>query len=122
MHEMQHLRNAHLLARYVLVWFALSIGVAIASPLVKPQSVQLVCSASGGVKIIVDGGDEDTGALRNTLDCPLCAAVGAPPPQTFLPVSAPATGLGYALPTAVDAPQPRLAAAPFPPRGPPASV
>jgi hypothetical protein len=120
--SMQTLRSALLLARFVLVWFALSVGVAIASPLVKPQSVQLVCSASGAVKIIADGGDEDTGALRNTLDCPLCAAVGAPSPQTFVPLLTPATGLGYALPQPVDAPQIRLAAAPFPPRGPPASV
>jgi hypothetical protein len=119
---MQSLRNAHRLARFVLVWFALSLGVAIASPLVKPQNVQLVCSASGSVKIIADGGDGDTGALRNTLDCPLCAAVGAPPPQTFVPVLAPATGLGYALPQPIDAPDARRASSPFPPRGPPASV
>ncbi len=121
MHEMHTLRNAHLLARFVLVWFALSIGVAIASPLVKPQSVQLVCSASGAVKIVADGGDDDTAALRNTLDCPLCAAVGAPPPQASVPVLPP-MGLGYALPQQVDAPQARRAAAAFPPRGPPASV
>ena len=121
MHEMQHLRNAHLLARFVLVWFALSIGVAIASPLVKPQSVQLVCSASGAVKVIADGGGDDTGALRNTLDCPLCAAVSAPPPQPSLQVPAP-MGLSYAQQQRVDTQQPRRSAAPFPPRGPPAFV
>lgn len=121
MHEMQHLRNAHLLARFVLVWFALSIGVAIASPLVKPQSVQLVCSASGTVKIVADGGDDDTGALRNTLDCPLCAAVSAPPPQASVQLLAP-MGLGYTLHVRPEAAQPRRAAAPFPPRGPPAAV
>ena len=118
---MHTLRTAHLLARFVLVWFALSIGVAIASPLVKPQSVQLVCSASGAIKIIADGGDADTGALRNTLDCPLCAAVGAPPPQAFVAVLPPAIGLAYALPEPLDAPHTRLSAPPFPPRGPPVS-
>ena len=119
---MQKLRNAYLLARLVLVWFALSMGVAIASPLVNPHGVQLVCSASGAIKAISDGGTDDAGALRNTLDCPLCAAVGAPPPQAFVPVLAPATVLGYALPQLVDAPDAQRAAAPFPPRGPPASV
>jgi hypothetical protein len=121
MPEMQTLRNAHLLARCVLVWFALSIGVAIASPLVKPQSVQLVCSASGAVKVIADGGGEDTGALRNTLDCPLCAAVSAPPPQASVQVLAP-MGLGYTLYVRSEASQPRRSAAPFPPRGPPVAV
>lgn len=120
--SMHTLRTAHLLARFVLVWFALSMGVAIASPLVKPQSVQLVCSAAGAIKIIADGGDEDTGALRNTLDCPLCAAVGAPPPQNFVTVLAPATGMAYALPRPVDAPHTRLSAPPLPARGPPVSV
>lgn len=119
---MHTLRNAHLLARCVLVWFALSIGVAIASPLIKPQSVQLVCSASGAVKIIADGGADDSGALRNTLDCPLCAAVGAPPPHAFVPLLVPATGLSYTLPQRVDAPHLRRATAQFPPRGPPALV
>ena len=119
---MHTLRNAHLFARFVLVWFALSIGVAIASPLVKPQSVQLVCSASGAIKIIAVGGDNDTGALRNTLDCPLCAAVGAPPPQAFEPMLAPPMGLGYAVSLQLDAPKARRTAAPFPPRGPPVSV
>jgi hypothetical protein len=122
MHEMQTLRNAHLIARFVLVWFALSIGVAIASPLVKPQSVQLVCSASGAIKIIADGGDDETGALSNMLDCPLCAAVSAPPPQATVEVLAP-MGLGYALNVQAGVPpQPRRSAAPFPPRGPPASA
>ena len=121
MHYMQHVRNAHLLARFVLVWFALSIGFAIASPLVKPQSVQLVCSASGAVKIIADGGDDETGALRNTLDCPLCAAVSAPLPQSSIQAL-----VRMDLPTALQLrpviQQPRRSAAPFPPRGPPAAV
>lgn len=118
---MQHLRNANLLARFVLVWFVLSMGVAVASPLVKPQSVQLVCSASGAVKVIADGGDNDTSALRNTLDCPLCAAVSAPPPQASVLVLPP-MGLGYTLHARSDVSQPRRSSAPFPPRGPPATV
>ena len=117
---MQSLRNAKLFARFVLAWFVLSIGVAIASPIVKPQSMQLVCSASGVVKLQADTGDDDAGALRATLDCPLCAAVGAPPPQVSLQVLAP-MGLSYALHHAVTAQPPRRTAAPLPPRGPPAS-
>jgi hypothetical protein len=49
MFSLQTLRNAHLLTRLVLVWFALFVGAAVASPLVKPEAVHLVCSAIGGV-------------------------------------------------------------------------
>jgi hypothetical protein len=77
---MQTLRNAHLIARFVLVWFALSIGVAIASPMVNPQSVQLACSGTGSMKVIsVDAAGKSTPTVHHTLDCPLCASFSAPP-------------------------------------------
>ena len=119
---MQTLRNAHHLARFVLVWFALSMGVAIASPLVQPKGMQLVCSAAGAISIQFDQGDGDlTGSQANTLDCPLCAAVGAPPTQISLQALAP-MGLTYALQLSADPQSNHRAAAPFPPRGPPASA
>ena len=119
---MQTLRNAHHLARFVLVWFALSMGVAIASPLVQPKGMQLVCSAAGAISIQFDQGDGDlTGSQANTLDCPLCAAVGAPPTQISLQALAP-MGLTYALQLSADPQSTHRAAAPFPPRGPPASA
>lgn len=119
---MQSLRNAHLLARFVLVWFALSMGVAIASPLVQPKSMQLVCSAAGAITVQFDQGDGDvSGAQANMLDCPLCAAVGAPPPQVALQVLAP-MGLTQALPLPTNPQHSHRSAAPFPPRGPPTSA
>ena len=42
MAAMQALRNASFLARLVLAWFALAIGVAVASPIVKPKSMELL--------------------------------------------------------------------------------
>jgi hypothetical protein len=119
---MQTLRNAHHLARFVLVWFALSMGVAIASPLVQPKGMQLVCSAAGAISIQFDQGDGDlTGSQANLLDCPLCAAVGAPPPQASVQVPAP-MGLAQALLAPADPQSTQRSAAPFPPRGPPAFV
>lgn len=119
---MQTLRNAHLLARFVLVWFVLSMGVAIASPLVQPKGMQLVCSAAGAITVQFDQGDDGlSGSQANTLDCPLCAAAGAPPPQFALQVLAP-MGLNQALPLFTDPQLSHRAAAPFPPRGPPVSV
>lgn len=119
---MQTLRNAHLLARFVLVWFALSMGVAIASPLVQPKGMQLVCSAAGAITIQFDQGDGDvSGSQANTLDCPMCAAAGAPPLQASLQVLAP-MGLTHAPHIPTDPQSTHRSAAPFPPRGPPASV
>jgi hypothetical protein len=77
---MQPLRNARLIARLVLVWFALTLGAAIASPLVAPRATQLVCSGAS-VKLIVQGEDGEAVELGHTsLDCPLCAVMNAPPP------------------------------------------
>lgn len=82
MSSLQTLRNAHLITRFVLVWFALFIGVAVASPLVKPEAVQLVCSAIGGVKLVqadAAGADVDGVVSHTALDCPACLPLIAPP-------------------------------------------
>jgi hypothetical protein len=82
MFSLQTLRNAHHLTRLVLVWFALFVGAAVASPLVKPEAVQLVCSAMGGVKMVLSdtAADDVAGAaLRAALDCPACLPLMAPP-------------------------------------------
>jgi hypothetical protein len=116
---MQSLRNAHLIARFVLLWFALSIGVAIASPLVKPQGVQLVCSAAGASKVIVGDADAQGSADLQVLHCPLCAGIGAPPPLDIVAFTS-APPLGYALPVPDRRGVAPVAAAPPPARGPPA--
>jgi hypothetical protein len=115
---MQTLRQARFLARLVLAWFALALGVAIASPIVKPQGIELVCSSGGAMKLIVKGEDGTQTSSSHTLDCPLCATVGAPPPLARLPVTPP-SALAPALHPLVAAHIAGRAAAPLPPRGPP---
>ena len=81
MFNLQFLRNAHRLTRFMLVWFALFVGAAVASPLVKPEAVHLVCSAIGGVKLVqfdAAGADADA-AAHTALDCPACLPLIAPP-------------------------------------------
>ena len=81
MFSLQSLRNAHRLTRFVLVWFALFVGAAVASPLVKPEAVQLVCSAMGGVKLVqldAAGADVDGVVAHTALDCPACLPLIAP--------------------------------------------
>lgn len=118
---MQTLRSAHLIARFVLVWFALSIGVAIASPMVNPQSLQLVCSGSGSgsMKVIsIDAGGKATLTVSHTLDCPLCASISAPPPLEIVGFSAVAP-LGYSVPVQDTGSFTAVLATPPPARGPP---
>lgn len=116
---MQSLRNAHLLARFVLVWFALSIGAAIASPLIKPQAMELVCSGSGAMKLLVKTGDGTKEQSGHTLDCPLCAALSAPPSVVRL-TAEPPQPLAHVLQSIPAANIASLTAPPLPARGPPA--
>lgn len=115
---MHALRRARFLARLVLAWFALSLGVAIASPLVKPGGFELVCSGSGAIKLLVKGGSDGGQPAGHTLDCPLCASTAAPPPAlrtelAFVPA------LGHAVQPIFAARIAALTAAPLPARGPP---
>lgn len=66
------------IARLVLVWFALFIGVAIASPILNPTETQMVCSSSGGMKMVAAGNEDANDTLSSNMDCPLCAPVGVP--------------------------------------------
>ncbi len=121
---MQSLREAHLVARLVLVWFALYLGAAVASPVVAPQGYELVCSSVGMVKLIVAddsaGGAGDAGSgTHSAMDCPLCAPGGVPPSPAMTVRVAPAQPLAYAT---WPIPAARIAvatAAPLPARGPP---
>lgn len=116
---MHALRSARNLARLVLVWFALSLGVAVASPMVNPQAMELICSAAGAIKVMVKTDDGLKEQSRHMLDCPLCVAVGSPPPAartTALPVQP----LSHVLRPIAAAHIAWLTAAPLPARGPPA--
>ncbi|RSZ41205.1 MULTISPECIES: DUF2946 family protein [unclassified Variovorax] len=107
------------LIRWVLLWFALSLGVAVASPVVHPQTVELVCSNAGSVKAIVhtDDGAQELGAGH--MDCPLCVLNAAPPattPAVELPVLVPLARAVQSIPsTRITV----ATAAPLPARGPP---
>jgi hypothetical protein len=109
--------------RLVLAWFLLSLGTAMAAPMVQPQGFELICSGTGGAKVLVlpadHGGIHELGASH--LDCPLCLPAGAPPPLPLvgLPPLLPSAEAPRAAPVAV----PGVAAAlPPPARGPPNRV
>jgi hypothetical protein len=122
MAPMQFLRNAHLLARFVLVWFALFIGAAIASPIVKPQAMTLICSGAGVMTMVVQTDDGSPALPRSAMDCPLCITNAAPPPPMVRLTAEPAQPLAYVLQSIPAARMASLTAAPLPARGPPAFI
>jgi hypothetical protein len=115
---LQALRRATALARWVLLGFVLSLGVAIASPIVNPQATQLICSGSGVMKVIVTSADGSTEVASQSMDCPLCVSIIAPPPVLKSTV-VPHQSLFYALQPVTVAVIAKRTAAPLPARGPP---
>jgi hypothetical protein len=117
MFTLQTLRNARWITRLVLVWFALFLGAAIASPIVKPAGGQMVCTAMGGMKMVMDD-DGQAQPASASMDCPLCAPMmaAASPQARTLDLPSP---LGHVLQTIPAAHIAGLTGAPLPPRGPP---
>jgi hypothetical protein len=118
---MQHLRTVKLIARFVLIWFALAIGVSIASPLVNPKSMDVICSGTDVSKWRSSNSIGTSPATSHTLDCPLCLGIGAPPPVAvwkFDPIQPSAFILQGIQSVHIAA----LAAAPLPARGPPSPL
>lgn len=93
-------------------------GVAIASPLVHPQSIEVICSVAGTIKPLVqtDAGTVETGAVG--MDCPLCYTPGAPP-ATLVAAALPPYPQAHALQPVEAARIAVATAAPLPARGPP---
>ena len=121
MSALQTLRQARWIGRLVLVWFALFLGAAVASPVVKPVGGQMVCSAMGGMKMVVDGQDDAPPQTLASMDCPLCAPMlAAPAPHTVTVL--PAQPLAHVLQTIASAHIAGLTGAPLPPRGPPTAL
>ncbi len=120
--RMVFLRRSRFLARLVLAWFVLSLGAAVASPIVAPQGLEVICSSAGVMKVLVRAADGSVSEVsKPMLDCPACAApVAAPPPVVGTQV-VPPQPLAYALQSLPSAHIAARIAAPLPARGPPAS-
>ena len=115
------LRNTPWLAKLALLWYALTLGVAVASPAVNPQTELVICTGAGMLKVVqaadgtVSTAASDTGAA---LFCPLCMVGGAPSP--FVPDAiAPTQPLSHVLKSIPAAIIAALTAAPPPARAPP---
>lgn len=119
---MQALRNSLSLTRLVMAWFLLTLGVAVASPVVQPLHMEMICSAGGSMQMVMlDDSGEPIAGPHHALDCPLCLSVITPPVHSSPHLTQPQP-LGHALQPVVAARIAALVGAPLPPRGPPARV
>ena len=112
------LRNSKLIAKLVLVWFALFLGSAIASTVIHPGGMQMVCTAGGAMKMVDMTGDDGEFKAPASMDCPLCASVTAPPPLLSVHFEKPSP-FSHALHPIAAALIASLTAPPLPSRGPP---
>lgn len=108
-------------ARLLLVCFALALGAAMLSPLVRAQGMERICNAAGEPRWVAAGGNDAAAqdAQQHGLECVLCLPAMLPPPAIEAP------GAAQALPPHVPAALapshvPPLSRAAFPPRAPPA--
>ena len=72
-----------LCARWVLAWYVLFVGVSVLAATLQPKTMDVVCSAMGTMKVVVQGEGENT-AMSSSMDCPLCVhTTPALPPPTL---------------------------------------
>jgi hypothetical protein len=109
------------LTRWVALWFALSLGAAMASPLIAPKAVELVCSSAGAMKLVAKSADGTVQQGNYTLDCALCAlcTVASAPPRAQQPALHIRRDLAYALQPIPQARVPSRLLTQPPARGPP---
>lgn len=104
--------------RWAALCLLLSWCVAFASPLIKPASLQLICSKAGIELVSLTDAQDHEGDLQVlVLDCPACLPVGLPPADTNALITAalPATDVA---PPFISRPPAFSGLAP-PARGPP---
>ncbi|WP_409456080.1 DUF2946 family protein [Massilia sp.] len=109
------------MARFVLAWFVLTLGVAVASPVVQPHTMTMICSEGGSKMIMVDADGKAVTGTGHTLDCPFCLPATPPPDVVSLQVPAAPPGACAVHPFA-SADLAALTGAPLPARGPPQSA
>jgi len=118
---MHSLRRFRWLACFMLAWWALSLGVAAASPFGGPPTIERICSGSGPGQFMLAGDPDAAPTGGHSLDCPLCLPLVAPAPG---PVGTRfgASPQGHGLSPLTAVPRAARTAAPLQARGPPGIV
>lgn len=124
------LKISHRLIRTVMLLYIMTLGVAMASSLVNPAAMNLICTSTGykyidqnGKLVDVDPTSEQAkdakSGMHHWLDCSMCLATGITPSLPNQDAIAPPHALSYALRSIPAARLASLVAAPLPARGPP---
>ncbi|MFO6418651.1 DUF2946 family protein [Hylemonella sp. W303a] len=111
---MERMRRLTSLARWTAVWVTLSVVLSVVTPLLKPAGLNMVCTATGGMSLVDDDGENGSTVSH----CPMCCQAAAPAPSWAV-LPAPIASLAYALTPARAAVLAYLTAPPLPSRGPP---
>ena len=121
MQAMQTFRHLRHFTRFVLVWFAMSLGVAMASSLVAPKATEMVCTSGGMLKIVALDGNDSAAPSHEHMDCALCAPMALPPAPCAVQLVQ-VSPLAHVLQPVAAAHIASATAPPLPSRGPPASL
>ncbi len=109
------------LARLVLAWYVLFVGVSVLAATLQPKTLDVVCSSMGIMKVVVQGEGGDA-QLRSSMDCPLCAhATPALPPPSVAHLAHVADARSHIVQRLPAAVLLARTAPPLPSRGPPLS-
>jgi hypothetical protein len=115
----QTLRTSPWLAKVALLWFALTLGVAVASPMVSPQEELVICTSAGMVKVKLNADGSVSTEADSQARCPLCVVGSAAPPAFVAALPEPVQLLAYVLQSIPAAHIAVATASPPPSRGPP---
>ena len=109
------------LARFVLAWYVLFVGVSVLAATLQPKTMDVVCSSMGIMKVVVQGEGGDT-QVSAGMDCPLCAhATPALPPPTVAALAHVPDARSHIVQRLPEAVLTARTAPPLPSRGPPVS-
>jgi hypothetical protein len=81
------LRSSHWLARSALLWFALTLGAAVAMPAAHSQTEVVICTGIGMQKVLINADGTVTTSADAGISCALCL-VGGAVPTSALPLLA----------------------------------
>jgi hypothetical protein len=110
-----------LCARWVLAWYVLFVGVSVLAATLQPKTMDVVCSAMGIMKVVVQGeGQGEATAVSSSMDCPMCAhATPALPPPTVAALAHVPDARAFIVQRMPEALLLARTAPPLPSRGPP---
>ncbi|NJS36121.1 MAG: DUF2946 domain-containing protein [Brachymonas sp.] len=84
-HTTQTLWRSTSLLRWVLWVYLMSLTVALVSPLIKPQNMQLLCTSAGMTRLLAVDDAGQPQLAEHGKDCNLCLSAVALPGAVFSP-------------------------------------